>query len=101
MANTPAVLVPSVAGNKNALNITATTVVKSTAGTVRMVSVNTAGSVAGGVYDTALVADVSSGTLAFVIPEAATSGPQDWKFFCANGITVVPPTGGVVSVSFE
>ncbi|MDA8120488.1 MAG: hypothetical protein M0Z85_10750 [Gammaproteobacteria bacterium] len=69
MANTPAVLVPSVAGNKNALNTTTTTVVKSTAGTVRMVSV--------------------------------TAGRQEWKFYCENGITVVPPASGVVSVSFE
>ena len=101
MANIPAVLVPSVAGNKNTLNITTTTVLKTTAGTVRMVSVNTAGTAAGGVYDTATTGGVAAATLAFSIPEAATSGPQDWKFFCANGITVVPPTGGVVSVSFE
>ena len=101
MANLPALVFPSVAGKLSALDITATTVVKTTGGIVRMVSVNTAGTGVGGVYDANTTAGAVAANLAFAIPEAATAGPQEWKWRCANGIVVVPPTGGSVSVTFD
>lgn len=102
MANLPAVVFPSVAGKGSVLNITTTTVVKATGGVVRFVAVNTAGTGgAGGVYDANTTAGAVAANLAFAIPEAATTGPQEWKWLCKNGIVVVPPTGGVVSITFD
>ena len=101
MAIAPALVFPSVAGSGSALNITTTTVVKTTSGVVRFVAVNTAGTGVGGVYDATTTAGAVAANLAFAIPEAATTGPQEWKWLCKNGIVVVPPTGGVVSITFD
>ncbi len=101
MANLPAVVFPSVAGKGSVLNITAATVVKATGGVVRFVAVNTAGTAVGGIYDATTTAGAVAANLAFAIPETVTAGPQEWKWLCKNGIVVVPPTGGVVSITFD
>lgn len=101
MSIVPAIVTPTVAGSNAVLNITTTTLVKATGGTVRMVAVNTAGTAPGAIYDTDSIGGVAAGTLAFSIPEAVTAGPQDWKWRCVNGIVAVPPTGGVLALTFD
>lgn len=91
-------LVPRYGGASNALNLTATTVVKAAPGTVFRVIVNTAPSAAGGVYD----ANAASGNTAEnLIASLSTAGVVDLTFPCKTGILVAPGTGGVVSVSYQ
>lgn len=91
-------ITPRQGGSASKLNITAATVVKATPGTVYRVSVNTAGSAAGGVYDAAATSGNSAANLIAGIPN--TAGVITLEFPCSNGILVVPGTGQVLSVSF-
>jgi hypothetical protein len=85
--------------------INATTIVKSGAGFVQGISVTTAGSTAGGIYDASTVSGaVALGPLAFAIP--AVTGmfvgiptPPGW--YCQFGITVVPGSGQVLNITYN
>jgi hypothetical protein len=91
---------PGIAGQNTLLNVTATTVAKASAGVIYSVSVNTAGSAAGGVYDAATTSGNVAANLIAVIPSTVSTQPISINFRCLNGVLIVPPTGGSVSVSF-
>ncbi len=91
---------PGMAGQNTLLNVTAATVAKASAGVVYSVSVNTAGSAVGGVYDAATTGGATAANLIAVIPTTVTTSPIAVNFRVLNGLLIVPPTGGAVSVSF-
>jgi hypothetical protein len=80
------------------LDISAATAVKSMQGRIVRVNVTTAGSAAGAIYDNPTTAGVGAANLVAEIPNVVGSYLID--FPCATGIVIVPPTAGVVSVSF-
>lgn len=90
---------PRAGGNNSALDVSTTTVIKATPGTVFTVSVTTAGSAAGGVYDAATTAGDIAANLVAAIPDAVGVTVLTWP--CATGILVKPGTGQVLSVSFS
>lgn len=89
---------PTPYGNANALDISAATVVKGTPGVAVTVQVLTAGSTAGGVYDTTTTGGAAASNQVAVIPN--TVGPVAVQMVCAAGIVVVPGTGQVVAISY-
>jgi hypothetical protein len=84
----------------SALNVSAATVIKAAPGTVGTVSVVTAGSSVGGVYDLAVTTGYDAANQVGTIPEAVGTYPF-FSFPCFAGILIVPGTGQVVSVSFS
>ena len=79
------------------LNITTTTVVKATPGSVLQVNVVTTGSTPGAIYD-------STGTVSQTSQIAAvgnTVGSQDFSFPCFTGILVVPGASQVITVAYQ
>lgn len=92
---------PSPGGAHSALNITTTTVIKAAPGTLYKVVVITAPSGAGGIYDSASTSGLGATNLINSIGTGlAASYVFDLDWPCANGITINPGTGGVVSVSY-
>jgi hypothetical protein len=86
-------------GSRSTLNITTGTVIKAAQGTIWRVFVNTAPSVAGGVYDAATAGAATAATLIANVP--TTAGPVEIIAPAFNGIYVNPGTGGVVSVTWD
>jgi hypothetical protein len=91
---------PGPAGANNVLNISVATVVKATEGVLTSLSVVTAGSAAGGVYDAATTGGATAANQIGAIAQTVTAQPLVFNWRCLTGILVVPPTGGVVAVSF-
>jgi len=81
------------------LNVTAATLIKVGAGEVVVAIVNTAGSTAGAIHDSATTAGASAATLIATLP--AVVGQYSIRFPYALGLVVVPGTGQVVSVSYN
>ncbi len=90
---------PSPGGAKVAFNITAATQIKTGAGVVYRVYVNTAGTAAGGVYDMATGGTAGADNLIANIP--ITAGIVEIIAPYYSGLYINPGTGGVVSVSYE
>jgi hypothetical protein len=84
------------AGTSSSLDITSATVVKSGSGWLARVSVTTAGSTTGTIYDSNS-ASASTGII-YKIP--TTAGISDIQFPFLNGLVIVPGTGMIVSVSY-
>lgn len=87
----------NVQGAVNSGSLTATTLVKNSAGRVYNVVVTTAGSAAGTIYDANLAAATTNPI--FVIP--ATVGVYTLNMPCSYGIVVAPGTGQNVVVSYS
>jgi hypothetical protein len=92
-------ITPRPGGSLSSLNISAATVVKARPGTLFRVSVTTAGSAAGAVYDAATTGGNVAANLVAAIPDAAGVIELEWPV--ANGILIVPGTGQVLSVSYS
>lgn len=86
-------------GTKNALWVTASTVIKPQPGLVASVNVLQTGSTAGGVYDAASTAAANTGNQIAAIPN--TVGVTKLTFPCLTGIMVLLGTNQVVSVSYR
>lgn len=86
-------------GTTSKLNLSASTVVKATRGTVYSVNVTTAGSTTGSIHDCTTVGAVSAANLISVIPVGV--GPNYVPFPALAGIVFVPGTGMVASISYE
>jgi hypothetical protein len=86
------------AGDQSALNLSASTVVVVGPARAARVSVSTAGSTAGGIYDAASVAGAVAAALIGSVPAAVGVYLFDWP--CLNGLVYVPGTGQIASVSF-
>ncbi len=89
---------PVYSGDKASYNLSASTVVKATAGRLVRVSVNTAGAAAGTVNDCATVAAAAAANQIGVIPNAVGIYYFDWP--CSTGIVYVLGTGQNVSISY-
>ena len=87
----------NVEGLTNSGPLAVPTVVKASAGRVVRVSVTTAGSTAGMIYDGASLSATSKPM--YAIPDAVGVAEFIWPF--AFGILVVPGTGQVVAVSYS
>lgn len=85
--------------NRSALNITANTVVKSSAGFVVRISVVATSSTAGSIHDALTVGAAGSANEIAVIP--ATVGTYAIEFPAFSGIVVKPGAGQTVAVSFN
>lgn len=88
---------PRPGGNSSALDLSTQTVVKASPGTVYRVSVTTAGSTAGGIYDAATTGAATAATL---IASVEAVGVYELVWPCANGIVFTPGTSMVASISF-
>lgn len=86
-------------GNKSALFITASTVIKPQPGMVADVSVLQTGSTVGGVYDAASTAAANTSNEIAIIPNAV--GVTRLNFPCLSGISVLLGTNQIVSVSYR
>lgn len=86
-------------GAKTVLNISADTVIKNVKGRVARVSVLTAGSAPGFIYDSATVAGASAANLVASIPN--TVGVYDIDMPMSNGIVYVHGTAQVIAVSYN
>jgi hypothetical protein len=93
---------PYTGGTLNKLYInttTAPTVIKASKGYIARLSVLVAGSATGALYDCATTAAAVTANEVAVIPE--TVGVTSLEFPCLTGITVLPGTGQVISVSYS
>lgn len=79
--------------------ITGATLLKASAGRVASVSVITAGSTTGKIYDSNSVSLTT--TPLYVIPEAVSNTPYVVNMPCDAGIVIVPGTGQSVTVSWS
>ena len=96
MANTP-----GNGGSRSALNVSTTTVIKASPGVVYKVLIVTPPTAAGGIYDSNVTTGLGASNLIDPIGTGlAVSYAFDLEWPCANGITINPGTGGVVSVSY-
>jgi len=84
---------------KQALNLSASTVIKASRGFVATVNVLTAGSAPGEVHDCATTGTASAANKVAVIPN--TVGTYTLNFPCLTGITYILGTGQVISVSYQ
>lgn len=89
----------NVQGQANSVAITSATVVKSSAGRICSVSVITAGSTTGAIYDSATTGATTKPL--YVIPEAVATEPYVVNLPAAFGILVVPGTSQKVTVSYS
>ena len=88
-------------GAKNSLNITSTTVVKATRGTLLAVQVIVAGSDIGSVYDSATAAGAVAGQEVAIIPDTVGAAPLPaCGIPCLNGIVVTPGPGQTLAVFY-
>ena len=87
----------NVQGQVNAPNLTSPTIVKATAGRIAVVSVITAGTSTGKIYDSATLA--ASTKILGIIPTAVGVYPVNLP--ASFGILVVPGTGQAVTVSYS
>lgn len=93
-------LVPSPGGTATTLDVTAATVIKASPGRVYTVSVVTAGTTAGAVYDSILTTGNTVANQIGAIPDVA--GPLNFNAFpCVNGIVVVPGAAQVLSIAWS
>ena len=95
---------PRPGGNSSLLNVTSPTVVKGQPGTLYVVVQNAAAASVSACYDAVTTANtvlgVTAANLIGNIP-ANTVGPQEFTWPCQVGITIVPGTSAVCSVSFS
>lgn len=85
-------------GTGSALNMTAATLVKASAGRLARISVLVAGTGVGSANDAASVAAAAAANQVFVIPTTVGVYLIDWP--CASGIVVTPGAGQTLAVSF-
>lgn len=85
--------------NKSALNITANTVVKPTAGFVVRISVSVAGSAAGTLHNASTVSAAVTANVIAAIPD--TVGTYAIEFPASSGIVVKPGSGQTIAISYN
>ena len=86
-------------GTLNSLVISANTVVKGSTGQVCTVNILTAGTTSGAIHDCTTSGAATSGNVTMVLPN--TVGATYAPFKHSSGITVIPGSGQVLSVSYE
>lgn len=91
---------PTAGANQSALNLSVTTIIKATPGSLFTVTVVTAGSAVGGVYDNNLTTGNTAANQIGIIPNTVGSY-QFYGWPCLTGITYVVGTGQVVAVAYS
>jgi hypothetical protein len=91
----------NVQGTAIAQAITAPTVLKPSGGRVARVSITTAGSATGLIYDGATLSATSKPIWVIPMAAGANGDPYEVQLPCAFGILVKPGTGQVLSVSYS
>jgi hypothetical protein len=86
-------------GQTNLTNITTATVLKASAGRVCSVSVITAGSTTGAIYDSAVLGQTTKPL--YIVPSGIANTPYIVNLPVNFGILVVPGTGQKLAVSFS
>lgn len=81
-----------------ALGAATTTVIKAAPGRICSISVTTAGTTVGAVYDSKLTTGNSAKNQLFVIPNTVGVTKLEWP--CSVGIVITTGTGQTVSVSY-
>jgi hypothetical protein len=89
----------NVQGATNKAAITAPTVVKNSPGRIASVSVITAGSATGFIYDATLLTDTTKPL--YIIPDAVGLQPYVVNLPASFGIVVVPGSGQKITVSYS
>jgi hypothetical protein len=89
----------NVQGATNKAAITAPTVVKNSPGRIGSVSVITAGSATGFIYDATLLTDTTKPL--YIIPDAVGLQPYVVNLPASFGIVVVPGSGQKITVSYS
>lgn len=87
----------NVQGSTNAANISSPTVIKAAAGRVATISILTAGTAVGYIYDATTVSDTSKPIVPLLNYAGVYSAPVAFNF----GIVVSPGAGQLVSVGFS
>lgn len=85
-------------GNRACLDVAAATVVKNVPGICCSITVVSAGSTVGAVYDNSSTSGNSAANQFGSIPNAVGTYTFNWP--CGTGITVVPGTGQTLAVSY-
>ncbi|HET8704741.1 MAG TPA: hypothetical protein VFM46_00455, partial [Pseudomonadales bacterium] len=88
-------------GGTTVLNVTASAVIKATAGYVARIAVVSAPSTSVTVYDAATLAAASTVNRVVVIAGTAGQVNQEVEFATSSGIVVDPGTNGVVTVKYQ
>lgn len=91
---------PLPGGNTRTLDITAATVIKTTAGRVYTVAVLVAGTTTGSVYDSNSLSGNTVANQVGTIPDVVGQVPF-YGFPVSNGIVIVPGTGQTLAVSWS
>ncbi len=86
-------------GKQAALEVTASTLIKSGSGWVARISVIVAGSAAGAIYDAATTTAATNGTRLAIVSN--TLGIVDIKLPFANGLVFTPGTRMTATVSYS
>jgi hypothetical protein len=92
-------IMSGISATHSALGIKIPTVVKSSPGNVVTAVVVITGSTTGSIYDTASTSGAVTANEIAVLPN--TVGPVSLEFPCLQGITLVPGTGQVISLSYQ
>ena len=94
-------ITPGPGGGNSAFNVSTTTVIKASPGTLYRICVITPPTANGAAYDSATTGGIAATNEIVPITTAMTAGTViDVTWPCLSGITVNPGTSGVVSVSF-
>lgn len=97
--NGVATTIQQISGKQSALEIAASTLLKSGSGWAARVSIIVAGSAAGALYDSATVAGAVNGVRLALVQN--TAGFQDIKMPFQNGLVFIPGTGMTATVSYS
>lgn len=81
------------------LNVSASTVIKASAGQVFCLNVTTAGSTTGSLHDCATTGAAGAANLVFTVPDTVGNYRVDFPF--ATGIVYVPGTGQVAALAWQ
>jgi hypothetical protein len=86
-------------GSSNTQNLTAMTLVKNTTGRILAVSVNTAGTTTGGLYDAATTAAANSTNLLVTVPNTVGVFTANMTF--KNGLVYIPGTAQATAICYS
>jgi hypothetical protein len=85
-------------GQKNTLNLSTTTLVKTGSGRIATLSITTAGTASGGLFDAATVDAATSANLLVVVPDAIGVFAVNMTY--QNGLVYIPGTGQTAAICY-
>ncbi len=85
-------------GTTNTQNLSATTLIKTGSGRMLTISVTTAGTTVGGLYDSATIDAANQNNLLIVVLNGVAFAPVNMTF--QNGLVYIPGTGQTVAICY-